>query len=136
MASSNVEIVRRAFEAAARRPRPAFATVNALFHSDHELFSATGRLEGAEPLRGADGFREFMATSGETFSWEGRVERVSAIDDERVLLMWRVTMRGSQSGAPTEQRMAAIMTVRDAKVARTEDYSSVEQALEAAGLEG
>lgn len=135
MSAENVKIVRRAFEAATRRPKPDFATVNALYHPDHELSSATGRLEGTEPLRGAAGFRELLATTGEAMSWESAVERLSAIDDDRVLLTWRVTARGSQSGAPTEQRLAAIVTVRDGKVTRTENYSSVEQALEAAGLD-
>src|SRR5438128_9596325 len=83
-----------------------------------------------DPFRGAAGFRELLATSGQAMSWESSVERVSAIDEHQVLLAWRITAQGSHSGAPTEQRMATIMTVRNVKVTRTEDSSSVEQALE------
>ena len=35
MSLENVEIVRRAMEAANRRPKPDFATVNDLYHPDH-----------------------------------------------------------------------------------------------------
>jgi ketosteroid isomerase-like protein len=134
MSQANVEIARRAYEAATRRPKPDFATVNALYHPDHELVTAMERLEGETRL-GAGGFREMLGTFDESFeSWQVRIERVSVIDDARVLLTWTGTVQGKQSGAPAEQRGAAIMTVQDEKVTRTETYTSVEEALKAVGL--
>jgi hypothetical protein len=46
MSEENVEIVRRATEAALRRP-PDWNTVNALYHPRHELISLISRVEGA-----------------------------------------------------------------------------------------
>ena len=50
MSEENVELVRRAFEAGIRKPKPDFATVNALFDPDHELISFTSRVEGRSYL--------------------------------------------------------------------------------------
>jgi ketosteroid isomerase-like protein len=89
-------------------------------------------IEGEEPRRGAQGYREYLKEMGETLeSWEASVEEVTAIDDDRVLLVWTGTVRGKRSGAAAGQRGAAIMTVRDGKVTRTENYLSRDQALEA-----
>jgi ketosteroid isomerase-like protein len=69
---------------------------------------------------------------GETLeSWEASVEEVTVVDDDRVLLVWAGTVRGKRSGAAAGQRGASIMTVRNGKVTRTENYLSREQALEA-----
>jgi ketosteroid isomerase-like protein len=56
------------------------------------------------------------------------------IDHERVLAVTPTKFRGRQSGAETEQRIAAVVTVREGKVVRTELFLSPEQAREAAGL--
>ncbi len=134
MSEENVEIVRRAFEAAWRRPKPDFATVNALFHPDHELFSLASRVEGGSH-RGAQGFREFLGSLDEAFeSWEGSVEQVRSIDKERVLVAVVLTARGKRDGVPVKQRLGFVVTVRDGKLTRTESYTSFEEALKAAGL--
>jgi ketosteroid isomerase-like protein len=127
----NVEIVRRAWEAAMRRPKPDFATVNALYDPSHELVPV---VEGGT-LRGAPGFREWLIGINETLdSWEATAEEVTAIDDVRVMLVWAVSAHGKSSGAAAGMRGANIVTVRDGKVTRTESYSTREQAVEAAGL--
>ncbi len=77
MSQENVEIARRAYEAANHRPKPDFATVNAVI---------------------------------------------------------AVRARGKHSGAPAEQRLGIVMTLRDGKVARSETYPSRAEALEAVGL--
>ena len=133
MSQENVEIVRRAAEAAWRKPKPDFATINALFDPAHELVSMAS-LRGPG-LPGAGGFREWLAEMDEAYeSWEGRVEQARAIDRTRVLLTYVFTIEGKQSGVPYEQRMGAVMTVQDGKIARTETYASPEGALEAVGL--
>ena len=108
MSQENVEIVRRACEAAARRPKPDLATVNALFHSDHELVSATSRFEGGS-LRGARGFRGFLDNWDETWdSWEASVDQVKRIDDERVLVFALARAMGRRSRVPVERRFAML----------------------------
>ncbi len=134
MSQENVEIVRRAFAAAWVRPKPDFATVNVLFHPDHEFVSSTAKVEGGSH-RGAQGFREFLGSFDEAFeSWEGSVEQVQSIDKERVLVAAVIAVQGKRGGVPIKQRHWYVVTVRDAKVTRTESYTSVEEALEAAGL--
>ena len=46
MSQENVEIVRRAFEAICRKPKPDFETMNALYHPDHAFVPLVHRIEG------------------------------------------------------------------------------------------
>lgn len=124
MSQENVEIVRRAFEAANRKPKPDFATVNALFHPDHELVSLV-RFRTGDSLRGAQGFREWLSDIGEAYeSWEARFEHAREVGEERVFLVATFSIQGRQSGLPYEQRMGIVSTVRGGKVVRTETYPS------------
>ena len=134
MSEENVEIVRRAFEAAWLRPKPDFATVNVLFHPDHELVSVAMKAEGGSQ-RGVQGFRQLLGSFDETFeSWEGSVEQVRSIDKERVLIAVMMIARGKRGGVPVKQRFGYVVTVRGGKLTRTEGYTSFQEALEAAGL--
>jgi ketosteroid isomerase-like protein len=134
MSRENVEVVRRAFEAALRKPKPDFATVNALYDPNHELVTPIRRLEGVT-LRGAEGFRTWLRDVGEHWeSWEMRLDPPTEIDHDRVLVRWWFVGRGKRGGVPVEQLNAFVVTVRDGKVARTETYSSPREALEAVGL--
>ena len=133
MSEENVEIVRAAVEATMRRPKPDWETMNALFHPDHEFLPRDVGLVGGG-VRGAQGYREWLTSISETLEWEGKLAEVTEIDHERVLAVTPTKFRGRQSGAETEQRIAAIVTVREGLVVRTELFQSSEQALEAAGL--
>jgi ketosteroid isomerase-like protein len=119
MSRQNVEIARRAFEAAFRRPKPDFAAVNALFDPNHELIAQTSEVEG-ETFRGASGFRRYLASVEEVWdSWAPEIEGVAEVDDDRVLLA--VAFKGlSRAGVPIEQRYATFVTVHDGRVTRTE----------------
>ena len=134
MSRENVDIARRAHDAAARRPKPDFATVNALYHPDHEFLSLVTFRQSA--LTGARGFREFLANIDEAYesSWESRIEEASALDEERVLLVVVFRLRGKRSGVPVDQQMGIVVTVRDGKVVRTETYPSREEALQSVGI--
>jgi ketosteroid isomerase-like protein len=134
MQSENAEIVHRAYEAAFRKPKPDFATVNALFHSDHVFVSAISEVEGRS-FDGVQGFQEWLTDIGESFeSWELRVDRVEEIGADRLLVRTVFSARGRAGGVPVERRLGAISTVEHGKLTRTEAYQSLEQALEAAGL--
>ena len=129
--TGNVEIVRRALAAAVRRPKPDFATVNALYDPDHELVTPMSRLEGAS-LRGAQGFRTWLSgISGDWDSLEPRIDRLTEIDQDRVLVEWQFIAHSKRGGVPIEQRNGFVVTVRDGKVVRSENYSSPEEALAA-----
>ena len=134
MSEENVDIARAAIEAAQRRPTPDYEAINALFHPDHEFLPRDVGL-GGEVRRGAQGYREWLASASEAVEWESTLAEIAEIDDERVLAVTPAKFRGTQSGARTEQRNGIVMTVRSGKVVRTEVYRSREEALEAAGLE-
>jgi ketosteroid isomerase-like protein len=131
-AYANVELVRRVVAAGYRRPRPDFATLNALVHPEHEQIPFASRVEGGR-LEGARGFREWLDSFENTFgSWTARTEDVRAIDGERVLVTGVFNAVGKRSGVPIEQHFALVMTVRDGKVRPTETFSSPEEALQTA----
>ncbi|MGI9020501.1 MAG: nuclear transport factor 2 family protein [Solirubrobacterales bacterium] len=133
MSQENVEIVRRAFTAGWRKPKPDFATVNELFHPEFVLRSMFSAVEGRDFV-GASGFREWLANVNATWeSWESEVVNVEAIDPDRVLLPVENRFT-SKEGVGLEQTTWFVVTVRDGKVTRAESYRSREDALEAAGL--
>jgi ketosteroid isomerase-like protein len=132
-ASTNVEIVRRALEAATRRPKPDFAEMNDLYHPDHEFISRIDALEGGSH-RGGRGYRDWRLDAEEAVAWESRLEKVTKIDNDRVLAITPTRSQGKSSGVTLdEEPMSCIVTVRGGKIIRTEVYSSPEEALEAAG---
>jgi ketosteroid isomerase-like protein len=135
MPEMDVEIVRRAFEARYRRPDPDFATVNAIFSPEHEFISRIEALEGGS-RRGLRGYREWEKEMAETVDWESTFESAREIDDGRILVVLPTRLRGKQSGLEVDnQRLGAIVTVRDGTIVRTEVHSSPDAALEAAGEE-
>jgi len=134
MSQENLEIASRALAAALRKPEPDFATVNALYHAEHELVTPISRLEGGA-LRGIAGFRAWMSGIGEDWdSWDPRIDRVAEIDEQRVLIVWWFKARSRRGNVPVEQENAFVVTVRDGKVLRSENYSSPDEALAAARL--
>jgi ketosteroid isomerase-like protein len=134
MSQENVELVRRALEAGGRRPKPDFDTVNALYHPEHVFVAAISGVEGRS-YRGAKGFRDYLREMDEVWAErEWRFERLEAIDAERVLAVGVFSGRSQLAGVPQQWPFANVVTVRDGKVVRTENYGSVESALEALGL--
>jgi ketosteroid isomerase-like protein len=132
--SQNVEIVRRGVEAAIRRPKPDFATVNELYHPDHVLISRMNAIEGGSHI-GARGYRDWLLSSRDAVEWEQRLDQVTEIDKNRVLAITPGSIRGKSSGiALEEERWASVVTVRGGKIIRTEVYSSPEEALNAVGV--
>jgi ketosteroid isomerase-like protein len=132
--SQNVEIVRRGVEAAIRRPKPDFATVNELYHPDHVLISRMNAIEGGSHI-GARGYRDWLLSSRDAVEWEQRLDQVTEIDKNRVLAITPGSIRGKSSGIALEEEWwASVVTVRGGKIIRTEVYSSPEEALKAVGV--
>jgi ketosteroid isomerase-like protein len=135
VSQENVEIVRRGIEAANRRPKPDFATINDLYHPDHEFISRLDALEGKK-RRGARGYRDWLRNLDDAIEFEQTLEGVSEIGEDRVLAIARQRMRGKSSGVPlSEERIGVVVTVRDGKIVRSEVYDSPEEALKAVGVE-
>ena len=145
MSQENVEVVRRVVEAMgraqARRGRdgssPGQDAVAAfdLLRADHELVPYMTRVEGTT-FHGEEGYRQWLKQLDDAWeSWETRPEKLTDIGGDRVLVAYRFTARSRLLGVPLDEQLAWIMTVRGGKLARTEAYPSVQEALKAVGLE-
>jgi ketosteroid isomerase-like protein len=135
MSQENVEIVRRIYDAAARRDTE---VVLALYDPEVEIdVSRThnGVMQGLYAGTGHEGLRTWSHEWHE--AW-GRVdyeveELIDAGDD--VISVVTVRGQGQGSGAEVEfTRHAGVWTLRDAKVVRVVWFKTREHALEAARL--
>jgi ketosteroid isomerase-like protein len=134
MSEENIEIVRRAYAAALRKPNPDFETANALFDREHLLVPIATTVEG-RTLRGAEGFREYLADLDGVFrSWEAKIVETEELDDERVLAEAHHVGLSREAGVPWEENAWYLATLRDGRIVRTDAYRSRHEALEAAGL--
>jgi uncharacterized protein len=126
MSQANVEVVRRALEAFARRDNEA---IFLLYDPEVEISHVV--LGGV--YRGFDGvrafFRDWLA------AWdEYRMEVDEYIDaGDDVIAVIHTWGRGKQSGVPVEARRAHVWTVRDGKVWRLRIYATKAEALKAVG---
>ena len=135
MSQENVEIVRRVFEATARRDADA---VLALYHPEVEWDvskdGAMRQMFGSDVYRGREGLQRFFHKWHE--AWEDMrnepEELIDAGDDVVVVVTDRA--RGRVSGAEVARTHAAVWSVRDRKVARVAWFPTRTEALEAAGL--
>jgi ketosteroid isomerase-like protein len=64
-----------------------------------------------------------------------RVDEVTDLGDDQVLVVIRGAGRGQSSGAPTTVTLFAVVALRDGLISRLDEYLSRAEALEAAGLE-
>jgi ketosteroid isomerase-like protein len=131
--SQNAEIVRRLFEAGARRDT---ATILALY--DDAVVWDVSRLDGADfeggVFHGHDGLRRWHR---EWYSaWEDIEndldELIDAGDD--VVSVTTQRGRGKASGIDVEVKQWAVWTLRAGRVIRVVWFTSRREALEAAGL--
>jgi len=128
--SDNTDLVRRAGEAAMRKPQPDFDTVNELYHPDHEFVSRITAVEG-QSYRGAPGFRDWLAHQADAWeSWHTTVEEVTTLDEDCVLAVIAFHAESRRTSVPIEDRFVAVYTIRDGKILRTETYRTREQAVE------
>jgi len=127
MSQANVEIVRRLNEAFAVGDIDAFVAAH---HPDAEARNRRSQIVG--PYRGHAGIRRMAE---ETFEMAPDFEiQIDEIRDcgSRVLVLGR--QRGTVGGVPVDELLAEFFEIEAGKVARTEDFPTVEDALNAAGL--
>jgi|SRR6266536_4380681 len=130
MSRENVEIVRRAMEAANRREVDA---LDDLATADYEWHNAPG-LPGGGVHRGLEAVKAFVREYLEM--WETHtLEQERVVDaGERVVHLCRLHATGKGSGVTLDTPIAYVHTFRDGKFARTMVFLDHGEALEAVGL--
>lgn len=129
MSQENVEIVLAAYEAIARRDREVLhAIVSEHLAADFE-FEAV--LTGAT-YKGADGLWELLDDIQDTVGYRPEVQE--AVDlGEHVMIVLRMSGRGSRSGAAVAQQGAVLVTFDGGKLVSGRSFASKAEALQAVG---
>jgi uncharacterized protein len=136
MSQENVETVRRVYEAWHADDLDAL-----LAELDPEVEvhpSIEPALEGGETTyRGHDGVRR----AWEEYrggAWERLTAEIHEIRDlgESVLVLGHIEMTGRTTGIGFREQLGQLVTFRDGKILRSQDFLSHAEALKAAGLRG
>lgn len=127
----DVDLVRRAVEAAARRP-PDWETVNALYHPAHEFIPLLTRVEGGSYV-GADGFQRWRDQMDEMGDWHPEVGDVRPVSDGHILVISRLRGQAHRSGVPLDVEFGSLVSVRAGRIVRTEIFGSPAEALQVVG---
>ena len=129
MSQENVEVVRAAYEAIARRDREALDAILREHLAPDFEFEAV--LTGAT-YKGADGLWELLDDIQDTVGYRPEVQE--AVDlDEHVLIVLRMSGRGSRSGAAVAQQGAVLVTFDGSTLVSGQSFASKADALEAVG---
>ena len=92
-------------------------------------------LDVSDSYRGLDGVVEYLRTWLEPFS-EYHVENLDYVDaGECVLIPSQQWGIGTESGARVELELTTLYQVRDGRITRVHQYDTMDEALEAAGLQ-
>ena len=93
------------------------------------------RRADSRTYRGHEGVIESWRRWLDTFAEHGfEIERITDCGDDDVFVAMSEYGTGARSLAPSEQRIYAVLTVKDGKLHRYREFSDEETALEAAGL--
>ena len=132
MSQENVEVVRAAYEAIARRDREALDAILKEHLAPDFEFEAV--LTGAT-YKGADGLWELLDDIQDIVGYRPEVQE--AVDlDEHVLIVLRMSGRGSRSGAAVAQQGAVLVTFDGSTLVSGRSFASKADALEAVGRSG
>jgi ketosteroid isomerase-like protein len=136
VSQENVEIVRRAFaELAGESPQTVIEEIlRAGLAAPDAEFDFSAMYPDGPILRGPEAWRRFIDGSPWGSSLRGEPERFFDVDNERVLVLVRLTAEGEESGTPVEIKNAYEFTIRDGVFVRWKVYADRAEALEAAGL--
>src|SRR5687767_5523363 len=95
--------------------------------------NSIGPLRGV--YRGKDQITGFMETFFEAWDeLEWKLDEVTGVGQEQVLVVTRLRMRGRASGVDVRAGGAQVWTLRDGRLARAKVYQSKADALEALGI--
>ncbi len=133
MSEENVGVVQAATDAFARDGVDGWLEY---FTDDVDYRAAEGAIDDRGPIHGKDALRAYAEDWTEMFD-DVRFEPVEVIDagDDTVIAVMRISGRPKGTSAETlTLSVAGVNTIRDGKIARSREYWTREEALEAAGL--
>jgi ketosteroid isomerase-like protein len=129
MSQENVDAFRRNLEAFQRGDHDAWIEG---FHDNCDFVPRRAPIQGA--YRGRDALRGFLADNAENFDlFQPAYDDVRDLGD-RVLAIGTLRVRGKESGIEVAVPSALVVTYREGKVARFEDFGDKREAFEAVGL--
>jgi len=128
----NVAAVEAAYEALARGGLDRFIEH---WTDDLDHRSIEGAPDDRGPIHGKAAMRAYVQDWIDLFD-DFRIVPVELIDagENEVVAVLRFGGRAKLSGVETDQTIGAVFAVHDGKIARGREYSTRDQALEAAGL--
>jgi ketosteroid isomerase-like protein len=131
MSQENVDIVRRGLEAFNSED---LERILDFIHPDFETEVPPQFSAEPDTYRGHDGIRRYFQSFQDAMR-EIRFEAEQLWDaGDAVVVAARLTAKGRQTDISVEQRFAQVWRVRDGKAEQVTTYTSVPEALEAAGL--
>jgi ketosteroid isomerase-like protein len=141
MSEENVEMIRRsyaAYNAALNAPNPREAIRAWLERfADPEIEWELPPIAVEQHVyHGIDGVMEFFELILETFEQVHQVPERFIDCGDRVLVFVRSEARGRTAGLDIDEEWAHLVTVRDGKSVRVQQFRERDDALEAAGLRG
>ncbi len=126
-AADNVAIVRRAWGDPLQD-----ADVFNVIAEDVDYRAIEGAPDDVGVMHGRDAYIRYLGDWAETFEgFRADLEDAEAIDEERVLVVGRISGRARGSGVETDQRVVVLYTVRDGLIVRGREYATKDEALEA-----
>ena len=108
------------------------------YHPDLEYYPYREFVDGAlaEPCyHGPSGYRAYIAATYEVWGTDVRLEPTELIDlGDQLVLLADMPMRAQASGVPLAEKYAGVMTLKNGRVIRVDDFLNQTEALEAVGL--
>jgi ketosteroid isomerase-like protein len=131
MSEENMEIVRRSYAAYDSGGLDAVAE---FWHPEIEWRAVEGYPDDVGLIRGPDELRQYLRQWEETFdAARTEIEELTEAGDE-VVAQLRGVGRMKGSDAEIDIRYAVVISIRDGKIASGREYSTHQEAREAAGL--
>jgi ketosteroid isomerase-like protein len=127
MSSENVDVMRRALEAVARRD---YQAVVADIHPEVEIDDTD-----IPESTGTDSFLEWVERWDVAFkSWRFEDVEIRAAGDEQVIALFQMVATGKESGIELSRPDAVVASFRDGNVVKVGYYNDQAVALQAVGL--
>ena len=105
-----------------------------LIDDEFEMVTTADLASEPDVYRGPDGVRRWWESFLEVMEWvQLEVERAHPVDDERVIVEFRIKARGRSSGIETSQRAIGLGTARNGRIVRLQFFNDLESARAAAG---